>query len=85
MDELALTPPQRCNGCGLKTKNMKEKGHGWLMIRMRPGLAIFACSKCHSVFLNTDALSNIEIVKKAAGRKVQVYSDLDAINQAQGN
>ena len=86
MDDLTLTPPIRCIGCGLKTKNMKDKGQGWLMVRLSiPGIAIMSCSKCHSVFLNTEALANVEKVKESKGARIQVVPDMSHIGRTGEN
>ena len=82
MDESTLTAPERCNGCGLKTKNMESKGQAWIMVRLAiPGMALFGCSKCHSVFMNTDALANIKSVKKRQANKIQVVPNMGHVNQ----
>lgn len=86
MEELIVTPPERCIACGLKTKKMKEKGHTWIMVKMpKRGLALFSCSKCHSVYMCTEALHNVKVLAELQNRKVQVVSDLSQIGQVQDN
>jgi len=70
--DVKITPPSRCLSCGLKTKNMDEsQDAAWLFINLNiPGVVLFSCPKCHAVYTNTDALSNLKEIKEQKEKKV---------------
>lgn len=80
--QLKLLPPNRCIACGLKTKNMDSVGHIWVAINLPVrGIALFACSKCYSLYVNSNVLANVKIAKEEKDSKIKVVSDLSHVNK----
>lgn len=72
---ITMTPPKRCPGCGVKTKNLKEHGYGdGLLMFPIPNMGIchFTCPKCFTVFMNKECFETQRKLRKAAEAQVQV-------------
>lgn len=63
--EFKFTPPNRCSGCGRKSKNMTpENGKGWLIIPICPGVMLYCCTGCQTVHTNLEALANTHVANE---------------------
>ena len=59
--KIKVTPPQRCNSCGTKSKNM---ANGWLGFNIGvTGVLLFSCPKCGAVYVNTEAEHNLNRIR----------------------
>ena len=73
LDEMTFETPPQCNGCGKKTKNMKE-GQEWIQINPQNmglvGCMFYACPYCHSLFVNSNIIANIKLIQEDAEKVI---------------
>ena len=79
MEELKITPPERCLSCGKKTKNMTED-HAWTGIPTGcKGIYLFICPKCNAVYSNPEVIENTKIVHEAMQARVKIAGQKDLV------